>query len=309
MSNLLQQRRQLGSTDVWVTPLGLGGAGVGRVTGSYSDERGIETILRALELGIRLIDTSNAYAQSQRRIGLALEQWYARGGRREDLVLSTKAGRDTEANADYSPAGLRASLERSCELLKTDYLDVALIHDPPNADIVTRPRGALDTFRALKAAGLVRAIGMGVRRHDFHQAAMASGEFDVSLTYFDYNLVSQTAGSGVLEPAARHGVGVFNGSALAWGILGGGDPREIVKTAVHAAPPEMVERAHELWLWSEQRNVNLLALNLQFCLRDPRITSTLLGCASPEEIEADLRAAYEPLPVGVWDELHRDFGI
>ena len=131
---------------------------------------------------------------------------------------------------------------------------------------------------------------------------MKTGEFDVSLTFLDYNLVSQTAAKGVLEPASAYQVGVLNGAAVILGLLGGRDPREF------KARPETT-RAFQLWQWAQARGVNLLALNLQYCLRDARIASTLVGAANPEQVEADVAAAFEPIPEKTWRALRDEMRL
>ncbi len=149
----------------------------------------------------------------------------------------------------------------------------------------------MEALKELKDEGVIRAIGLGVRSHELHQRCIETGDFEVSLTHCDYNLVEQSAAEGVLAPAAAHGVGVLNGAAVLLGLLGGRDPREVAPRLGAFATAERVERACALWDWAQARGVNLLALNLQFCMREPRITSTLVGASNPAEIEADLAAA------------------
>lgn len=116
-------KRRLGRTNLYVTPLGLGGVWLGCTLDGPNEQLAVATVLRALELGINLIDTSPVYieGESQRFIGLALEEWYKRGGRREDIVLPTKTGKYPYTK-DYTAEGTRRSVEKSLELLKTDYL-------------------------------------------------------------------------------------------------------------------------------------------------------------------------------------------
>jgi D-threo-aldose 1-dehydrogenase len=115
-------KRRLGRTNLYVTPLGLGGAWLGRMPDGHSEEVGVATVLRALELGINLIDTSAGYGdgRSERYIGIALEEWYRRGGRREDIVISTKTGTRSWSRRDYSAAGTRRSVEKSLELFHAE---------------------------------------------------------------------------------------------------------------------------------------------------------------------------------------------
>ena len=105
-------------------------------------------------------------------------------------------------------------MERSLRLLGTDYLDILLVHDPEDLSPVFEPGGALEVLRELKEQGVIRAIGLGVRRHEFHRRCMETGEFDVSLTFCDYNLIDQSAAEGVLKPAAAHDVGILNAAAV-----------------------------------------------------------------------------------------------
>jgi aryl-alcohol dehydrogenase-like predicted oxidoreductase len=298
MSHPALTKRRLGRTHIEVTPIGLGGAWLGQTPEGFSDEIAAATVHRALELGINLIDTSPLYGESERRIGLALEEWYRRGGKREDFILSTKTGTRTRPK-DYSADGTKRSVEESLRLLKTDYVDVMLVHDPDDLTPVLSPGGALEALQELKSQGVIQAIGLGVRQHEFHQRCIATGEFDMVLTYRDFNLMYQTAADGVLKHAAAGNVGVFNAMAVMYGLFSGRDPRE----AARNADPSEIQRARALWEWAQARGVNLLALNLQFCMREPRITSTLVGVANPEQIEEDVAAISETIPEEVWQEL------
>ncbi|MBU0609359.1 MAG: aldo/keto reductase, partial [Armatimonadetes bacterium] len=159
---------------------------------------------------------------------------------------------------------------------------------------------------ALKQEGLVRAVGVGVRSHDFHRRCILSGDFDVSLTFCDYNLLDQSAADDLLDLAAAHDVGLVNAAAVMLGLLGGGDPR---LARSHLATEDRVRRAYELWQWAASKGVSLSALNLQLCLRELRLASTLVGAADPEELHADLQALQEPVQAAVWAELGERFGV
>jgi len=312
MTQFTLPRRRLGRTNFEVTAIGLGGAHLGRFgreADQFSDELAAATIHRALELGVNLIDTAPMYGESQRRIGLALEQWYDQGGRRDDFFISTKTGRSPEGAKDYSADGTRRSVEQSLRLLRTDYVDVLHVHDPDDLSPVLSPGGALEALRALKEEGTVQAIGVRVRSHEFHQRCMETGEFDVSLTYCDYNLLDRSADEGVLGPAASHDVGVLNGAAVMLGLLGGNDPREVARQLGGFANAERLRRASELWDWTQSLGVSLLALNLQLCTREERIASTLVGVSNPTELEADVEAVSEDISENVWRELHERFGV
>ncbi len=297
--------RRLGRTGLQVSPIGLGGAHLGRATDGFDESQAVATVHRALELGVNLIDTSPMYGPSEHFIGAALREWWAAGGRREDLVISTKTGFVERGVMDYSGDWTRRSVERSLRLLGTDYLDVVHVHDPVSLEPVFATGGALEALEDLKRIGAIRAIGLGVRNQPFHRRCIDSGRFDVSLTHCDHNLIDWSAAEGVLPTAAEHDVGVLNGAAVMLGLLSGEDPRGPARSLGGFATDRRLQRASALWEWAQARGVGLLAINLQFCLREPRIASTLVGARDPGEIEADIAAATVALPDDLWTELAR----
>lgn len=326
------EKRPLGRTGMQITPLGIGGAYLGRQGKGHDEQAAVETVLCGLELGINLIDTSGGYigGESERFIGLALEEWFRRGNKREDLILSTKTGTRRQANQDYSYDGTMRSVETSLSLLKTDYIDILHVHDPNDLGPVLAPGGALNALQALKAQGVIRAIGLGCRPHEFHQRCIATGEFDVSLTFYDFNLADQTAETGVLQPAAARGVGVLNGTPTMNGLLTDRDPlaflaqqqEQWARTERDLSPKDRerlwqhheqqidrARRARLFWDFCQARGLSLLALNLQYCLREPRISSTLIGFSRPARVKEDVTACFAPIPPETWDELHEEFGL
>jgi len=303
-------KRRLGRTGFAVTPLGMGGAHLGRIApGSteYSDDLAVAAVHRGLELGINVIDTSPMYGESQRRIGLALEQWRSDEVKREDIIISTKAGHNADGARDYSAAAIRRSVELSLELLQTDYIDILLVHDPHDLGQVFDPGNALEALLECREEGLIRAIGLGCRPHEFHRACIESGQFDMSLTFCDYNLIDQSAAEGVLVTAAAHDVGVYNGTVIMLGLLGGEDPREVAQRRGGFATEERLQRATELWEWCRARDVSLPALSLQFSLREPRIATALVGVRAPQHLEANVAAISEEIPAQVWEDLEEEF--
>ncbi len=127
----------------------------------------------AWQAGLRHFDTAPSYGngESEKRLGRMLSRYP-----RDELVLSTKAGREPAPPGalafDYSTAGVRSSILRSCELLRTDRIDLAFIHDiDPDmhvnfearfAEAVDQAYGALDRLRA---QGIIRAERSADRLH------------------------------------------------------------------------------------------------------------------------------------------------
>lgn len=303
------ERRVLGRTQMHVTRLGLGGAWLGYSTDRRHQDidQGAATVVHALELGINLIDTSPLYGRSEEIIGQGLREWYRRGGKRSDFMISSKTGTRTRPK-DYSGTATLKSIEESLKALGTDYIDIMLVHDPETLDPVFAPGGALDVLRQLKTQGVIRAIGLGVRSHAFHQKCIESGLFEVSLTFGDCNLLNQSAKQDILPLAETHHVGVLNAMVVEYGLLGGRDPFQVASEHKHIDQVK-VNRAHDLWAWAQTQNVDLLSLALQYASRDSRVTSILVGASSQQEIEQDVIAFSQALPPTVWDSLADRFAL
>ena len=287
-------RRRLGRTELEVTCLGMGGAGLGR--GDVTDDEAVEAVHRAIDLGINYLDTAPLYGESERRVGLALAD-----GWREKIYLATKTGTHPEWRGDFSAAGTRRSVENSLRLLGTDYLDVCLVHDPDTMDPVVAKGGALDELQRMREEGLIKFIGLGVRQHEFHKIAIETGVVDVILTYLDYTLLSQTANEWLIPLATENDIGIINGSPIAMGLLSGVEPDVSAKND-HISNSEG-EKAHQLWWWANDNDLNLLNLAIQFCFHQPRIAMSLTGSKNAEEVEQNFIAATTPVPDDVWEQL------
>jgi aryl-alcohol dehydrogenase-like predicted oxidoreductase len=277
-----------------VTALSLGGVGLGGRRTVDDDRAAVETQRGALKLGINYVDTSPLYAQSERRIGLAFREL---GGRPPGLYLSTKTGTHPTRRGDYSAAGTRWSVENSLDVLGVPVVDLLLVHDPESMDPVLAPGGALDELERIRGEGKLRWIGLGVREHDKLYTAVRSGRFDAILTYADYNLVRQTA-TPLIQEAAAAGVGVVLAQVFLAGLLAGGDPAE---SAYRDSPD--AGRAREWWLWARDRGVSLRAVALQFGMRNPLVSTVLVGADSPAQIAEIVAAANEPIPTDIWAEV------
>ena len=159
--------RPLAGTDLTVSALGLGTVKLGRneqvkypTAFTLPDDKAVRDLLAlARELGINLLDTAPAYGTSEARLGQLLE-------RRQDWVLCTKVGEEFENGAsrfDFSAAHTRASIERSLQRLRTDHLDLVLIHSDGNDEAILHDGACVDMLRRCQREGLLRYIGMSTK--------------------------------------------------------------------------------------------------------------------------------------------------
>ena len=286
-----------------VTPVGIGGAALSHgYTASTTDEDAVAAVNRAAELGIKYLDTSPKYGESERRIGLAFKN---NSKLRQNFFLATKAGGGF-GPSKYTADWTYRSVDNSLRLLNTDWIDLLQIHDPRDLEPALARDGALTALKDLKEQGVIRAIGLGVRSHEFLLQAIEHGDFDTILTYADFNLVRQTARDTLIPAAEEHDVGVVLGSPILFGLLSN---RSEEKLRRYRVTDEESERVRQLLRWFRERNVKMMSMALQYCLREERVSVVLVGTRNVEQVEELVSSVLDPLPENIWEDLHAEFGI
>lgn len=208
---------KLGKTDIDVSPIGLGTVKFGRNEGvkypldfSVPDDIHISVLLaQAKSLGINMLDTAPAYGQSEERLGEILY------GQRKDWVIVGKAGEEFEDGKStyiFTPDHFQMSLERSLKRLKTDHLDVLLIHSDGNDMDILENDALMKKMHSFKEQGLVRAIGASTKTVEGGMRALDT--MDVVMAC--YNPV-YTDEERVLDHAGRYGGAVLLKKLLASG--------------------------------------------------------------------------------------------
>lgn len=209
----------LGSTGLQVSRLGLGTVKIGRNTGikypspfELPDDRSVRDLLdTARALGINLLDTAPAYGSSEERLGTLLRD-------RHDWVLCSKAGetyRDGHSVFDFSGPAVRRSVECSLKRLRTDYLDILLLHSGGNDRFVLEQTDAFEVMDRLRDEGLVRAIGLSGKTVEGGLHALALGADCVMVTWNPRSTDEQP----VIREARRLRRGVLVKKALASGHM------------------------------------------------------------------------------------------
>ncbi|GMV24228.1 MAG: oxidoreductase [Phycisphaerae bacterium] len=221
------QRRPLGATGIKVSVLGLGTVKLGRTEqvkypapfSVPSDAEAAALLDLAAGLGITVLDTAPAYGIAEERVGRLI------AADRDRWTIVTKAGEEFSegrSQFDFSPAAIRASLERSLRRLGTDRVEVLLIHS--DGAIETRvPDEVWVELARLRHEGKVRAAGISTKSVEGSRACLP--HVDVLMVTVDPRDPADTA---VVEEAHTRGVGV-----LAKKVLGSG----------HAADPAAALRA------------------------------------------------------------------
>ncbi len=219
MGGCILQKRCLGKSGIEVSVLGLGTVKFGRNQGvkypatfTLPKDHEIEYLLEiAKELGINLLDTAPAYGCSEERLGKLL------AGKRQEWIISTKAGEefiDGQSYFDFSKVAIRKSVERSLKRLRTDYLDVVLVHSNGEDERIIHEDQVFDTLAALKAEGKIRAYGMSTKT--VAGGLLTIDRADVAMVGFN---PAYTEEHQVIIEAQQKQKGIFIKKALASGHL------------------------------------------------------------------------------------------
>ena len=297
--------RPLGSTGLEVSALCLGGSPLGGMPWLYGREvpaeRGIATVLAALDSPIRFLDTSNGYSdgESERRIGEALRRV---GGPPEGVVVETKTDPRGE---DYSGDRVRRSVEESTERLGLDRLPLVHLHDPENFafDAIAGPGHAVEALVDLREQGVVGAIGLAGGDVRVMARYLALEVFDVLLVHNRWTLVDRSAGAVVAE-ARRQGMGVLNAAVYGGGILAHQDDAGSPTTyGYRPAPPAVLAAVSAMRAVCARYGTDLPTAALQFSVRDEAFASTIVGMSRPERVAPTVAAAQAALPADLFAEL------
>ena len=297
--------RPLGSTGLLVTPICVGGAPLGDMpeTFAYSapEAQALATIRAAFASPINFLDTAAAYGdgESERRIGLVIKEV---GGLPPGFVLATKADRSLQTG-DFSGDQMKRSIEGSLQRLGLNRLQYVYIHDPEHTTFenVMGPGGPLVVLQNFQEQGVIEHIGMSGGPIDMLIRYLETGAFSAVETHNRYTLLNRSA-IPLLDVATRLGVAVVNAAPYGSGMLAKG-PDAYARYAYQDAPPALIERTRRLAAVCQEWGVPLAAAALQFSMRDPRVTTTVVGMTKPERVAQTLELAHHPIPDDLWSQL------
>ena len=312
-------KTEIGSTGLRITRLGIGGAPIGSLFRTVSDDDAVATVRRGLELGLNYVDTAPLYGHgvSETRLGRALLDIP-----RDSFILSTKVGRvlnpvdvtpssphfqslpKMEPVFDYSRDGILRSLEESLKRLNLDRVDIAYIHDAD--DHWEQAIGeAYPTLADLRSQGVVQAIGVGMNQWEMEARFAREGDFDCFLLAGRYTLLDQSGLAELMPVCLERNVSLVLGGPYNSGILAS-DLGPQTTYNYEVAPPEIIDRARKIKAACDRHAVPLKAAALQFGLLHPTVAATIPGARSVAEVEENFRMAGHPIPADLWAELKHE---
>ncbi len=291
--------RQLGKSELEITPIGLGAWAIGGSGwGPQNDEDSIQTIHRAIDLGINWIDTAAVYGlgRSEEVVGRALK------GRSERPYVFTKCSLVWDARGNVSNSLQAESIRRECEAslrrLQIDTIDLYQIHWPnPDADIEEGWRA----MAQLKQEGKVRYLG--VSNFDVVQMKRAMAIAPITSLQPPYSLLRREIETEILPFCIDHDIGVIVYSPMASGLLTGGMTRERIANL----PADDWRRNNEEYQEPRlTRNLGLVQLltdigfphqvspgevAIAWTLGHPAVTGAIVGARRPDQISNLINAA------------------
>jgi aryl-alcohol dehydrogenase-like predicted oxidoreductase len=294
------QERNLGSSGLRVSAVGIGCNNFGGRIDTRETGRVID---KAIDLGVTLFDTADMYSNrggSETAMGEVLK-----GGKRQKIVLATKCGMQMDDAGKLKGASRRyimSAIEGSLKRLQTDYIDLYQVHQ---VDPLTPIEETLRALDDLVRSGKVRYIGLSN-----HPAWMTVEAQETArrwnLNSFvscqdEYSLLIRDADRELMPMMSRYKMGLLPYFPLACGLLTGKYARNAMPQGARLTETKrwqdkyLNERnwnvTEELTAFANSRGHTILELAFSWLLARPNVSSVIAGATSPEQVEANVKAA------------------
>lgn len=282
--------KKLGETGIAISEIGFGTWGIGgNAYGQVDDNESKKALQAAFESGISFYDTANLYGNghSEELLGEVF------AGKRDQIVIATKGGTlphtTFDMPQDFSFRHIKEAMAGSLRRLKTDYIDLYLLHSPKIEDI-QRNDDLLNTLETCKKEGKIRAYGISARTPS--DAMRAIDEFGFNIVEVNFNLIDQRAlENGLFDRAGKDKLGLIIRTPLTFGYLTGklrGD--EQFQDTDHRAnwPKYQLKRwaqAHQLFSFLFEGKMRTPAqVALRFCLDFEVVSTVIPGMINTREV-------------------------
>ena len=298
------QTRKLGYSDLNLTTIGLGtwamGGGAWKFGwGPQDDQASIDSIHRALDMGINWIDTAAIYGhgRSEQVVGQAIK------GRRDSVIIATKCGRvwdegSTEIGKSLKGESIRQEVENSLRRLDIDIIDLYQIHWPEPDDEIEE---GWQTMAALVKEGKVRYVG--VSNFSLEQLERIQSIHPVISLQPPYSMLRREVEKDILSYCRKQNIGVIAYSPMQAGLLTGKFDRQRAAQLPasdwrsrnpYFSEPQLsvnLETVDKLKKITKERGITLAQLSLAWVLRRPEMTSAIVGARHPKQIEETAAAS------------------
>lgn len=281
--------RTLGGTGIKVSPYALGTLMFATSVGNPDHNDSVRIIHKALDAGINLVDTADAYGDSEEVVGKALK------GRRDSVVLATKFGRpvgEDPMRQGTSRRWIMTAVEHSLRRLQTDHIDLYQIHRlDPSTDIEETLSALTDLIRS----GKVRAIGSSTTpASDIIEAQWVAERRGLERFRTEqppYSILNRGIESEVLPVAQRYGMGTLVWGPLGQGMLTGrvrkGQQTDVIRARFLKvfSDERRLDAVEQLITLAEEAGLPMTHLAMAFAIAHPGVTSALLGPHTMEQLD------------------------
>ncbi len=275
------KRRILGRTGLVVSEIAFGGVEIGMPYGLGAhvmpdEASAIRLLQKAVELGINFFDTARHYGESERLMGEAFQDI------RDQIVIATKCVHFKEENGNIPSYPrlrdiVRSSLEVSLRNLKTDYVDLFMVH---YADMdILQNEDVARIFVEMQQEGQIRNIGISVYKAEETAKAIESGIWDA--IQLPFNLMDQSHGN-YFQEAEEKGIGIIVRSVLMRGML------TERKFKMNEALKDVEHHVEAYRTIAETHFNNFPEYATKFALKHPQVSSVLVGIDKEEYLYASL---------------------
>ena len=287
---------EFGKTGIEVSKMCLGTWGIGGAGwDNYSDESRMDAIKAALDCGINFIDTAPAYnaGKAEQYVGETLHKL----GARKEVVISTKCGNEF-IDGKYVRCGSADKILRECDEslqnLKTDYIDVYLVHWPdPDVEL----EETIDAVSTLKKEGKI--LHAGVSNFSKEQIEEAQKYCKIEAFQPQYSLADRKD-EKLIRWAHEQGLGIMTYGTLGGGILTGNyrklrtfeqtDSRNrfypYFKEPLFSKAMELLTIMDQI---AEERNVSLAQIAEKWVIQKRFVSSCIIGAQSRARVEENCR--------------------
>lgn len=302
------QMRQLGTSDVRVSPIIFGAWAIGGwMWGGQEESEAIEAIRASIDAGVTTIDTAAIYGMghSETLVAKAIK------GRRDQVQIATKcgmrwdsaasgdqgsepwenkdnSGKDVTVRKNANADSIMHECEQSLKRLQTDVIDLYQIHWP---DVSTPVEESMGAMVKLKEQGKIRAIG--VSNYDVKWLSNAEKVTKVASNQPPYSLMQRKIEKEILPYCREHGIGVIVYSPLERGLLAGavpperefpeGDHRRSHKFFTPDMRRKVLASLESIRPIKDRHNASFAQLAINWTVHEPGITAALVGARNAEQ--------------------------
>jgi D-threo-aldose 1-dehydrogenase len=195
---------------------------------------------------------------------------------------------------------VRRSVDESLRRLGLDRVDILFLHDPDDHWRQAVEEG-YPALAELRAAGVVRAIGVGMHNAPMLTAFVRATDLDVVMCAARYTLLDQQAGAELLPLCRERGVAVIAAALFHYGLLATDRPGP----ARDAPPPDRAvrQRIDRIAAICGRYGVPLTAAAMRYPLRHPAVTSVVVGCHDAGQVRHNVTLFDHPIPDPLWTDL------